>query len=397
MNIDPKAGLSTVSTSYVPPSATDETARDIINKISQKLLADTEQFPWLDSPTRAEGFNYNVNDLLTISSVGSRSMKAVTNGAIEDPIANELTGSIEKNAEQLQIILGWTQGGAGAFNVAILEMFNSYQNVTLQGIDYENLFQIGLLDVLMNQGTYGTTGTTFLKRVGEILEKTGSGSHNNWDYTPEQIGQRVNAVWSDLHSLISSGSIGQDTLIYKVMTKINGGNPPTATTPQAFQNQFIASVYNNPANGGWITDSLAQLTPMSRIVLLSSVIASHGVSRSEISTFLTGSKAQIDTLVMSKTGKDALTILFGTGKWQDSHDTNKTLPPGVTQTLDYDGWIDAAYLKALYEQFPPKDLTKEDLTEVNNIGDQVKMLMQTLKYWLTTVRDEQLSMSRNMS
>ena len=42
-------------------------------------------------------------------------------------------------------------------------------------------------------------------------------------------------------------------------------------------------------------------------------------------------------------------------------------------------------------------MTKEDLKEINNIGDQVKMLMQSLKYWLTTLRDEQLAISRNIA
>lgn len=72
-------------------------------------------------------------------------------------------------------------------------------------------------------------------------------------------------------------------------------------------------------------------------------------------------------------------------------------PEGVTDALDYVGTISSTFISDLVNQFSGRDLTKEDLTEINNIGDQVKMLMQTLKYWLTTVRDEQLSAARNMS
>ena len=34
--------------------------------------------------------------------------------------------------------------------------------------------------------------------------------------------------------------------------------------------------------------------------------------------------------------------------------------------------------------------------EINRIGDQVKMLQETLKYWLSVIRDEQLSIARNI-
>ncbi len=408
MNIDPNAGLSAVgtATNYMALPAADETAREL-NKTYLKLLADSEQFPWLNAEGRATDFTYSPSDLLTVTSVQSQAARQATRLIADLPLSAErlaaersvtgsLAGSIEKNAQQLQIIMGWTQGGIGAFTAAINQMFNAYQGVNLQGIDYENLFQVGLLDVLINQDKYGFISTSFLEMVGATLEKTGSGSHNNWDYTPEQIGDMVDNVWRGLHTQIATGAIGPDALIYKVMEKISGG-PPTATMPAAFRNQFTASVYNNPNDGGWITGSLTQLSPMSRIVLLSTVIASHEVSQAEITTFLTGSKAQLDQLVMAKTGKDALTIIFSSGRWQDSHSPVSSLPPGVTQALDYDGWIDVTYLQQLYQNFPPKNLTKEDLREINNIGDQVKMLMQSLKYWLTTMRDEQLSISRNMS
>ena len=408
MNIDPNAGLSSVGTaaSYAVLPAADETAREL-NKTYLKLITDSEQFPWLNAESSAANFNYSTSDLLTVTSVQSQAARQATRIindlslsaerlAAERSVTGSLAGSIEKNAEQLQIILGWTQGGIAAFNAAINQMFNAYQSVTLHGIDYENLFQVGLLDVLINQEKYGLTGTSFLEMVGATLEKTGSGSHTNWDYTPEQIGNMVDTVWHNLHTQIAAGAIGPGDLIYKVMEKISGG-PPTATTPTAFRNQFTAGIYDNPNDGGWITGSLTQLSPMSRMVLLSSLIASNGASQAEITTLLTGSKAEIDQLLMAKTGKDALTIIFSTGKWQNSHDINKPLPPGVTQALDYDGWIDVTYLQQLYQNFPPKNLTKEDLREINNIGDQVKMLMQSLKYWLTTMRDEQLSISRNMS
>lgn len=396
MNVEPKIGIRLVNTfvaTQLPPS-------DILDNVKKMLEQHSlleGRWAWVQADSKPE--QYNIGELYEASLFQKTLTRAISVVPEERSVADKLTQSVEKNAEQLLIILGWSQGGAAAFNAAIVQMFQAYEHKTLSGIDYENLFQVGLLDVLVNQDRYGVTGSGFLRNVGAMLEKIGSGSHTNWDYTPEQIGEVAKTVWSDLHSRITAGAITPGDMIYKVMEKINGG-PPTATIPEAFKNQFQSSVYNNINGGGWVTDSLDQLSPMSRIVLLSSVIASHGASRAETDIFLTGSKAEIDELINSKSGQDALTLLFSTGAWQNSHDTSNThgaLPPGVTQVLDYAGWIDATYLRELYQNFPPKDLTKEDIKEVNSIGDQVKMLMQSLKYWLTTLRDEQLSIARNIS
>ncbi len=46
--------------------------------------------------------------------------------------------------------------------------------------------------------------------------------------------------------------------------------------------------------------------------------------------------------------------------------------------------------------FPGRELTEEEIEEVNRIGDQVKMLQQTLQYWLKTCRDEQMAMAQNI-
>ncbi|WP_341663645.1 hypothetical protein [Vibrio sp.] len=46
--------------------------------------------------------------------------------------------------------------------------------------------------------------------------------------------------------------------------------------------------------------------------------------------------------------------------------------------------------------FPERELTDDDIEEINRIGDQVKMLQQTLKYWLSICRDEQMAIARNI-
>lgn len=46
--------------------------------------------------------------------------------------------------------------------------------------------------------------------------------------------------------------------------------------------------------------------------------------------------------------------------------------------------------------FPPRELTEEEIEEVNRIGDQVKMLQQTLLYWLKICKDEQKATAQNI-
>ncbi|MYM58912.1 hypothetical protein GTG28_06720 [Vibrio sp. OCN044] len=315
----------------------------------------------------------------------------------EDAIALTLAASIEAYGKQLEIIQRWTNGGKDAFEAAIWEMYEAMDSENLNGIDYENMFQLVLLDVLINAEEYGLGGDdAFLKDVGRLLEKTGSGSHTNWDYTPEQIGQIVDRTWSKIYGKIQSGDIPESSLTYQAMSDICGGTI-TSTPPQEFKDQFKSDVYNNPNAGGWITTGLDDLNPMTRMVVLSNLMSSYALTQEQVDVILTGSKAEVDAVVKSITGLDSLEFIFSEcGEWQDSSNPNGTLPNGVNHALDYDGTISVDYLESLYKNFPERELTDEEVEEINRIGDQVKMLQQTLKYWLQICRDEQMAIARNI-
>lgn len=46
--------------------------------------------------------------------------------------------------------------------------------------------------------------------------------------------------------------------------------------------------------------------------------------------------------------------------------------------------------------FPSRVLGDEDIKNINRIGDNVKMIMQTLKYWFQIMRDERVAIARNI-
>ncbi|AVI67757.1 hypothetical protein CKQ84_18960 [Shewanella sp. WE21] len=315
----------------------------------------------------------------------------------EGAIASALAASIEGYGRQLDIVNKWTDGGKPAFEAAIEQMLASMKEGGLSGIEYENMLQLLLLDVLGNSKEYGLEDTAFLKELGILLEKTGSGSHNNWDFTPEQLGAKVNSVWNKINNAIQSGKIPTDSLAYQAMLAMGGGTI-SSTPPADLSGRFTSAVYNNTNEGGWIIGGLNDISPMARLVLLSALNGNQTVSAAEVETILTGSKAEVDALLSKSTGMDAMAYLFSDKcpGWHNSSDTHKPLPPGVTQAFDYDGMIGAQYLKDLYQNFSPRQLTDEDIKEINRIGDQVKMLQETLKYWIQICRDEYLAAVRNI-
>lgn len=396
MNIDPHAGLSSASsaTSYVAVSATDETAREL-NKTYLKLIADSEQYPWLNHETRADGFNYPVDDLLAVTAIQSRSTAVIATLPMENPIAQKLAESIEKNAVTLQQLLNQTAGGALMFDFVLERMFNGLSSQPLEGINLENMFVLAMLDTLPHIGEGGLANLELVENITILLELLGSGSHNSSFFSPLAILSWANTAWSGLSAVVNAAPFGPDSLLHKAMTLINGGNPITATLPDNLQLQIMN--YDNVTAGGWLNSSLDSFSPTVRTFILRDLMNKQTVTVAEMDTILSGTKAQIDQLLMQKTGQDALTFLSQGGKWRVQTLPSGQLPGGITQVIDYNPYITDTEASDLVTTFPGRDLTKEDLTEINNIGDQVKMIMQTLKYWLTTTRDERLSISRNMS
>ena len=386
-------GVSGLQPQWTVPSTTENAPLKAMQPVANesKLAIADRALASLDVETG------DVTTLLMVAAQQKQVVMAMAGQHSEAVIASALATSIEGYGSQLDIVNKWTSGGKPAFEAAIMQMFTAMKEGGINGIEYENMFQLVLLDVLSNSKEYGLEDANFLKELGTLLEKTGSGSHTNWDFTPEQLGAKVNNVWSTLNSAIQGGKIPTDSIAYQAMSAMSGGNI-SSTTPTELSRRFTSSVYNDPNAGGWITSGLNDISPMARIVLLSALNGDQTVSAAEVETILTGSKAEVDGLLTKLANMDAMAYLFSAKcpGWQNSSDTNKPLPPGVTQAFDYDGTIQAQYLTDLYKNFSPRQLTDEDIKEINRIGDQVKMLQQTLKYWIQVCRDEQMAFARNI-
>ncbi|AGB12615.1 molecular chaperone [Vibrio parahaemolyticus] len=60
------------------------------------------------------------------------------------------------------------------------------------------------------------------------------------------------------------------------------------------------------------------------------------------------------------------------------------------------GGISIESLETFFDGFPARVLSDEELKLLNRIGDNVKMIMQTLKYWTQILRDERVAVAKNI-
>ncbi|WP_394201552.1 hypothetical protein [Shewanella waksmanii] len=308
-------------------------------------------------------------------------------------IAQSLMDGIGGYSIKVDTVQRWTIGSTAAFGAAVEEMLSSILAKPLEGIESENLFQLALLDALGNLEEYGLANDRdFITKSGAILEKIGSGSHTTWDYTPSGILDLIDDVWSKLSD---NGLVPSSSVASRAMSALSGNNI-TNSVPTILSDQFSDSVYMDINRGGWIVDDLDDLSPMVRMVLLSEAIASQAMTFGQVDTVLSGSKQEVDAVMNAIAQKDAINYLWDEcGAWQDNIPSN-TAPSGITGSIDYDGTISVAYLNQLGARFPPRELTAEEVSEINNIGDQVKIIQQTLKYWIQLCVEEQLAIARNL-
>ena len=322
-------------------------------------------------------------------------VQSMVSGNPEDAIALALAASIEVYSKQLEEIQRWTEGGEGTFEAMLQLMFEDIVSTQpLSTEDYENLLQVLVLDLMINAEEYGLSDWMNESQTKDwtshILEVVGSGNHSTH---PGQSGWQSASEIADsiegfLNALIAEAgnSLPEDSLAGQII--------------KIFEDEGISNIADDietsfHSNHGGI-DTADNYSPMLRLSSISELMSQVPLSQEEVEVVLTGSKADVDKLVKDKTGENTgidLLVNSPNSEWQVRTDPDT----GLGQGVDYIGnGIDYDVRVSLYTNFPPRELTDEELKEVNRIGDQVKMLQQTLKYWLQICRDEQMSIARNI-
>ncbi|HHG3473151.1 hypothetical protein HYN47_24340 [Vibrio parahaemolyticus] len=363
----------------------------------------------------------------------------------ESNISDSLLAAIDQSAVELELIGMWAEGGQAGFQAALELIGQPLLGLTNpQGSQLEDIFQLAMLDLLINAKEYGVdTDDTFMQKLSYCLEYIGSGQHNSWvealppanNMSGSAIGgisgnhllNMAKDVWLKMTELASKGTASQESLLYRAMSKLTSG-PISAsqsfpreletllTTSGSTTSQLQNSGYFDTTKGGWITTNNNNMSPLIRLVFLSNMLKdSPEMSKATLETILKGSLKDINDL--TPTGGNYQHVydyickfgdpgVFDKGNmgWQNSSydevgngdPTNGKRPSGVNIALDFDGSLNANWLNALYQNYPQRVLGDEDTKEINRIGDNVKMIQQTLKYWYQILRDERLAIARNI-
>ncbi|EGQ9189315.1 hypothetical protein F7J78_16160 [Vibrio cholerae] len=310
-------------------------------------------------------------------------------------IAALLAQGIEEYGDQLADIQAWTNGGAAMFDAAMSEMFDSLvASGSTNGYTLEDLFQLAVMDFMSHE--YSST-SSMDSIMAHFLESTGSGSHayhEGWD--GNKFANECGALFDHMLRNAPNGSLCHDILTY--MDSQCGGK-------NALSNQFRNN-YDNA--GGFVCDSDTYpsgsgLSPMLRFAMMSGYLAANpNVDQATIKKFLTMPIEDLNSLIIDTTDySSAMDFLFDNDGYPGSDHAGPLGWRPVDQrghsVLDWNGiGLSLPYFEKLYANFPARELTKEELKEVNRIGDQIQMLQETLKYWLSIMRDERLAVARNI-
>ena len=322
----------------------------------------------------------------------------------EDSISLALAASIEAYGRQLENINAWTEGGVAVINSCLDEMF---ENLEIRGEDgfsnceLEDLFQLALLSMMCNPDDYPGMSELmeddeFMMHMGRILEFTGSGSHK---YAGGLGGDPTNLQDSYAYiyeSFIEYGIPDEGTFAYKCLSVIeqNGGleelqagmeYDPYVTDGEgwAIGTDYYDDEYDVKVEAEY-------LSPANTLVVLSYAAVSGSASADEWNAILECNLETMDEILDTNDEFDNIyeyLVAMDPDNWEIQNDGSFNFVPGVGLTPEY--------LNEIFSDFPGRELTEEEIEEVNRIGDQVKMLQQTLLYWLKICRDEQMAIARN--
>ncbi|EGQ8095646.1 hypothetical protein U3G80_001404 [Vibrio cholerae] len=327
----------------------------------------------------------SVETLAMLAAQQKQVVLAMLGGNPEMAIAALLAQGIEEYGKQLESIQAWTNGGEPMFLEALQLMLDDLLTGGLTNEEMEDALILLVMDLQVNGNSWGLGNFMSDPEVAEfmlfIVELIGSGNHASatdgivldWD-TPSDTANNIESFLNKLIIATSSNNIPVDSVTSQVLAQLSGNI-------DVLCNQYV-NHYNDPY--GQIGS--AELCPIFRLYLLSIILSDQALNQKEVELILTGTHAELDVFFNDKTSSTALGYLIDNSIWSDQF--GFMFVPGGSVTLDE--------IQDLYSKFPARELTKEELKEVNRIGDQIQMLQETLKYWLSIMRDEQLAAARNI-
>ncbi|GLT20065.1 hypothetical protein GCM10007938_38480 [Vibrio zhanjiangensis] len=308
----------------------------------------------------------------------------------EDAIALTIAASIEAYSAQLEAIEQQTKG-LGAFEDAMEVMWEDIsQTSPLTGYALEDAFQLVLMDVLIHADDYHLS-TEDMNTLQRFMECGGSGMHGSHEYyNGDDFADDIASLFNSIYN-----QAPPDSLAYTITRSMSSqSNCPDALVQQFEDNWGNLDQWYDDWNNG-----VGEVSPLMRMALLSSVLADESIelTSEEYNMFLTGSLSDIDAFMTDHYGKNTITYINSDlDGWNYYYTTSPNEGTGYGMNFWSTQGVTVDYFTELSKNLPARPLTDEELKEINRIGDQVKMLQQTLKYWLQICRDEQMAIARNI-
>ncbi|EGQ9809120.1 hypothetical protein N5K32_003950 [Vibrio parahaemolyticus] len=333
-----------------------------------------------------ESDSLNVADLKTLTETLGHQRNAlslISSRNAEEDIANSLNGAIDQYAKELELIQGWTNGGKDMFNAANRVMFNAIvSSGNVSGFKLEDIFQIAIIDFMANNSNIPND---VFKAMQHFLESTGTGSHGVHEgWNGAMFSQKTDLVWEYIKNHASADSLSYEILNY--LASNSGGK-------QALTDQY-SNAFDNSEGYAFKPgfDKNNGLSPMLRLTLMSNYLKENpDITQADMEIFLKGSFGDIESFVQTTTTENLDVLLAKDSDWRVMEDS------AGNKVIDYKGvGLNSAFFTNLYQNFPPRVLSDEDTKNINRIGDTVKMIQQTLKYWIQIMRDERMAIARNI-
>nr|QBH68065.1 molecular chaperone [Vibrio cholerae] len=324
---------------------------------------------------------------------------------IEQQISNSLLDAIDNSAAELEAFKAWTDGGNSVISPIIELMYENLIQDNANNNMAEDLMQLLVFDFLLHQDEWDLSDILTddeMDYLGYITENFGSGMHSVYkgyqENTPSNIiDWFLNTFCKQLES---SGKIPEDSVCFKVLQffkevdnknkLVELGNAYSSELQSVNTSDINFNLSNSISKG----ESSTHVSPTLKFFLLAQGAKEGSLSANDWVEFINSDIDGIKKLLGIEEGDKKI------ADWLTDENKNTGWTYDSSGQLDFnrgqEGGIPIADLLNFFKGFPSRVLSDDELKEVNRIGDNVKMIMQTLKYWFQILRDERVAVARNI-
>lgn len=321
----------------------------------------------------------------------------------EQKISDSLLDAIDKSAAELEALDAWTNGGNAVIGPIIDIMYEGLISDETNESKLEDLMQLAVFDFLLNKNDWDADIISESEKayLGYITENFGSGMHSVYKGYDKNSPSKI-VDWflnTFCMRIVNSGKIPEDSVCFKVLQIFNDEENKRSLIELArnYTNELNGIDANNIQLSNSISksESSTHLSPTLKFFLLAQGAKEGTLSANDWVAFILSDIEDAKTMLGIEGDSDKKIA-----DWLADSNRNTGWVIDNSGQLDFNqgqaGGIPIEDLLSFFSGFPSRVLSDEELKQVNRIGDNVKMIMQTLKYWFQILRDERVAVARNI-